>query len=276
MPSLVDSHVHVNQPGRTEWEGFESATKAAVAGGVCLIGDMPLNSSPVVTSAAAYRQKYNEARNLWTDVVLLGGVVPENVRNGELEKMINEGVTVFKCFMTHSGLDEFPNVNEEEIELAYKAFRNSGKEVVFMFHAEDEHTLKEASNPHLHEPKHSYKRFLASRPAEAENAAIKVVIDLCRKYRVRSHIVHLSSASAIPLIAQAKREGVPISAETTFHYLYFDAETVPEGNTLYKCCPPIREASNNEALWKEGLLTSKAIELIVSDHSPCTPGTLSI
>ncbi|KAL6075987.1 Allantoinase AllB [Balamuthia mandrillaris] len=272
MPGLVDSHVHINEPGRTEWEGFHSATRSAAAGGVTTVVDMPLNCSPVTTSVEALDTKLDSTEGkLWVDVAMLGGIVPDNI--DQIKPLVAQGVVGFKAFMVHSGIEEFPHVEVNDIRRAMQELADleeEGNGVVFMFHAEVEEPISKAMEIIKAEkkPPHKYATFLESRPREAENRAIATIIELCREYRVPCHIVHLSSSDAIEMIRQAKKEGVPITAETTFNYLYFKSEEVPDGNTLYKCCPPIRETDNREYLWEA--LKDDVIELIVSDHSPCT------
>ncbi|HVG25294.1 MAG TPA: allantoinase AllB [Thermoanaerobaculia bacterium] len=255
MPGLVDSHVHVNEPGRTEWEGFATATRAARAGGITTIVDMPLNSLPPTTTVAALELKQQHARGD-VSVELWGGVVPGNTR--ELRPMLERGARGFKCFLVHSGVDEFPNVNEREL---YEAARElAGTNAPLLVHAE--------LGEHLHEPSgdpNEYATYLHSRPNAAEDAAIELVARVCRDTGARMHIVHLSSASALRHLDKS----LPLTAETTPHYLHFEAESVPRGRTEFKCAPPIRERSNREELWRG--LASGAIDLVVSDHSPCTP-----
>jgi len=272
MPGIVDSHVHINDPGRTAWEGFPSATRAAAAGGVTTVVDMPLNSSPVTTTLEALRIKQAHTRNkLWVDVALLGGIVPGNEQ--QIYPMVKAGVVGFKAFMVHSGIDEFPHVEEESIRAAMcELAKLRDHDVVFMFHAEVGGPIEQAckSLTKDNSPRsNKYETFLRSRPREAENAAIALVIRLCREYRVRCHIVHLSSSDAIEMLRAARQEGLPITAETTYHYLYFAAEDVPDGNTLFKCCPPIREKDNRDQLWQA--LKDGVISQAISDHSPCTP-----
>jgi allantoinase len=273
MPGVVDSHVHINDPGRSAWEGFPTATQAAAAGGVTTVVDMPLNCSPVTTTLKALKLKQEHSKGkLWVDVALLGGIIPNNAQ--EISPMVHAGVVGFKAFMVHSGIDEFPHVDEEHIRAAMvelKKLQDQGRDVVFMFHAEVGGPIDEA-NKSLGE--HScasskYETFLRSRPREAENEAIALVIRMCREYRIRCHIVHLSSSDAVEMLRAAKEEGLPISAETTYHYLYFAAEDVPDGNTLFKCCPPIRESNNRDKLWQA--LEAGVITQVISDHSPCTP-----
>lgn len=267
MPGLVDHHVHVNEPGNTEWEGFITATRSAASGGFTTIVDMPLNSIPVTTTVDALKEKMKSMEDkLWVDTALLGGVVPGN--QDQLEDMINLGVVGFKCFMIHSGLDEFEHVKEEDIRKAMEVFKKVGKDkTVFMFHAEIDccGCVKTSNDDDVR----SYQRFLNSRPREFENEAIKLVIKLAKEYDVKCHIVHLSSSDAIELIKKAKDEGVPITAETTFHYLYFSSENIQDGKPLFKCCPPIREESNRNKLWEA--LKSGIITQVVSDHSPSPP-----
>lgn len=259
MPGLVDSHVHVNEPGRTEWEGFATATSAAAAGGITTIVDMPLNSLPPVTTLAALEEKQRVARGA-VHVELWGGVIPGNTR--ELRPMLEAGARGFKCFLVHSGVEEFPNVDARQLREAARELAPTGAPL--LVHAE----LPEQ----LHEPHgdpNDYATYLHSRPNAAEDEAIELVLEVARETGARMHVVHLSSGSALQLLAQARREGLPLSAETTPHYLHFVAEAVPHGHTEYKCAPPIRERANRERLW-HGLATD-LIGLVVSDHSPCTP-----
>lgn len=259
MPGLVDSHVHVNEPGRTEWEGFETATRAARAGGITTIVDMPLNSLPTTTSRDALEIKQRHAHGN-VHVALWGGVVPGNT--GELRPMIEAGARGFKCFLVHSGVDEFPNVNERELFDAARTLAGSGAPL--LVHAE--------LGEHLHEPHGDpadYATYLRSRPNAAEDAAIEMLLRVCRETGARIHVVHLSSASALSILRRARAEGLPLTAETTPHYLHFDAESIPHGRTEFKCAPPIREQANRDALWRG--LAEGLIDLVVSDHSPCTP-----
>ncbi|GAA1516153.1 allantoinase AllB [Kribbella lupini] len=261
MPGVVDTHVHVNDPGRTEWEGFTSATKAAAAGGVTTIVDMPLNSIPPTCDVAALELKRKTAeRQAYVDVGFWGGAIPGNL--ADLRPLHDAGVFGFKCFLLHSGVDEFPALEQAELEAAMRAI--GAFDGLLIVHAEDAHRIDSA--PAASGPQ--YDGFLRSRPREAENAAVAVVIELARRTGCRVHILHVSSAEALPLIARARRGGVRITAETCPHYLTFCAEEIPAGATAYKCCPPIREAANRELLWdglREGL-----IDLVVSDHSPST------
>jgi allantoinase len=260
IPGLVDTHVHVNEPGRTEWEGFASATRAAAAGGVTTIVDMPLNSIPPTTTVAALELKRRAAEGqVFVDVGFWGGVVPGN--EADLEPLAAEGVFGFKCFLVHSGVDEFPPVTADEMEAAMVVLAGADDSLLIV-HAEDAAVIDGA--PHPHSP--SYADFLASRPREAEGVAIAAVIERAQRTGARAHILHLSSADALDRIATAKHHGVRLTVETCPHYLTLSAEEIPSGATAFKCCPPIREAGNRDALWQG--LESGVIDFIVSDHSP--------
>ena len=262
IPGLVDTHVHVNEPGRTEWEGFASATRAAAAGGVTTIVDMPLNSIPPTTSVAALDAKRAAAEGqVFVDVGFWGGVVPGNL--DDLAPLVGAGVFGFKCFLLHSGVDEFPPVTPDGMEAAMAVLADLGS--LLIVHAEDARLIDEAPHPHSAE----YVDFLASRPPEAEDAAIADVIERARRTGASAHILHLSSADAAGRIARAKGDGVDLTVETCPHYLTLTAEEIPSGSTAFKCCPPIRGAGNREALW--GALDEGVIDFIVSDHSPATP-----
>ncbi|MEU1664350.1 allantoinase AllB [Streptomyces sparsogenes] len=261
LPGLVDTHVHVNDPGRTEWEGFASATRAAAAGGVTTLVDMPLNSVPPTTTVRALEIKRAVARAAaHVDVGFWGGAVPGNVP--DLKPLHDAGVLGFKCFLLHSGVDEFPHLAPAELDAALREIAGFGG--LLIVHAEDPHLIDRAPRPSG--PR--YADFLASRPREAENRAVAGLIQLAREHAARVHILHLSSAEALPMIAAARREGVPVSAETCPHFLTLTAEEVPDGATEFKCCPPIREAANQDALWQG--LADGTIDCVVSDHSPCT------
>ncbi len=261
MPAVVDCHAHINEPGRTEWEGFETATRAAAAGGIATVVDMPLNSIPATTSLQALRIKAAAAEGRCAiDYGFWGGVIPGNA--GELDAMVDAGVTGFKCFLIHSGVDEFPHSTREDLERAMPILARRG--VPLIVHAE----LTPDERPPQGDTR-TYQSYLASRPRRWEDDAIRMMIELCRKHRGRVHIVHLSSSDALVDIAAAKREGLPFSVETCPHYLTFDAEHIPDGATHLKCAPPIREAANREALWAG--LARGDIDMVVSDHSPCTP-----
>jgi allantoinase len=265
MPGLVDTHVHVNSPGRTEWEGFPSATTAAAAGGVTTLIDMPLNSIPPTTTLAGFNTKLETARNnLFVDVGFWGGVVPGNT--DELAGMFEAGVVGFKCFLVPSGVDEFPHVTEEHLREAMPELTRLG--ALLIVHAELPGPIKTEGVP-----AENYQTFLASRPRAAEDEAIELMIDLSREFNTAVHIVHLSSADAVPVLRRAQAEGIKITAETCPHYLHFAAEEIDDGATEFKCCPPIREGENRERLW-DGLAAG-TIDFIVSDHSPC-PGDMKL
>ena len=265
MPGLVDTHVHVNSPGRTEWEGFQTATTAAAAGGVTTLIDMPLNSIPPTTTLAGFNTKLDTAKNnCFIDVGFWGGVVPGNT--GELARMFEAGVVGFKCFLVPSGVDEFQHVTEEHLREAMPELTRLG--ALLIVHAEVPGPIKT-----LDVVAGSYQSFLESRPRAAENEAIELMIRLSREFDTRVHIVHLSSADAVPVLRAAQAEGVKITAETCPHYLHFSAEEIVDGATEFKCCPPIRERDNRERLW-EGVADG-TIDLIVSDHSPC-PGEMKL
>jgi allantoinase len=264
MPGIVDSHVHVNEPGRTEWEGFASATRAAAAGGVTTIIDMPLNSIPATTSAAALTEKRTAAAaRSRVDVGFWGGVVPGNV--GELAGLHDAGVLGFKCFLVPSGVDEFPHVGERELRVAMPVLAELG--AVLLVHAELPGPLERAHRTGG-DPR-SYEGYLHSRPPEAEHAAIAMMLRLCADFGTRIHIVHLSSAFAVDALRAARLDGLPVTVETCPHYLHFAAEDIPDGATAYKCAPPIRGRANREALW--AALRANDIDLVASDHSPCPP-----
>ncbi|MDP5228128.1 MULTISPECIES: allantoinase AllB [Arthrobacter] len=261
IPGLVDTHVHINEPGRTDWEGFASATRAAAAGGVTTVIDMPLNSIPPTTNVENLALKRSVAENqAFVDVGFWGGAIPGNT--GDLRPLHDAGVFGFKSFLLHSGVDEFPHLEAEELETDLAELRKFDS--LMLVHAEDSHAIDRA--PHAEGD--IYAKFLASRPRGAENKAIAEVIERTRWTGARAHILHLSSSDALPMIASAKRDGVNLTVETCPHYLTLNAEEIPNGATAYKCCPPIREASNRELLWKG--LEEGTIDCIVSDHSPST------
>jgi allantoinase len=262
LPGLVDTHVHVNDPGRSEWEGFATATRAAAAGGVTTIVDMPLNSVPPTVDVAALDIKRATAfGHTYVDVGFWGGAVPGNL--SELRPMHNAGVFGFKCFLLHSGVDEFGHLSTGELAAALATLRDLG--ALMIVHAEDPVLIRFAPDPHGR----AYEDFLASRPKDAEHRAIATVIDLARRHHARVHVLHLSSAGALPMIARAREDGVAITVETCPHYLTLSAEDIPDGATQFKCCPPIREAANQDLLWRG--LAAGVIDCVVSDHSPCTP-----
>lgn len=262
MPGLVDPHVHLNEPGRTAWEGFATGTRSAAAGGITTLVDMPLNCSPVTTTAAAVDQKAKAAEGqLQVNCGFWGGIVPGNDR--EIEQMINKGVLGFKAFLTHSGIDEFPNVTEQDLHKAMPIIARH--HLPLLVHCEISTNLKSQSA----KDERSYQNYLSSRPATWEDDAIALMIRLCELYNCRVHIVHLSSASSIAQIKQAKEKGLPITVETAQHYLYFNAEEIPDAETAYKCAPPIREKANNDQLWQA--LQEGIIDFVATDHSPAPP-----
>ena len=262
LPGLVDTHVHVNEPGRTEWEGFATATRAAAAGGVTTIVDMPLNSIPPTVDLAALETKRKSAEGqCFVDVGFWGGAVPGNL--GELRGLHDAGVFGFKCFLLHSGVDEFPPLQPANLD-AYLATL-AAFDGLMIVHAEDSTAIDRAPSA---SGRH-YRDFLASRPRTAENLAVAHVIEAARATRARAHILHLSSSDALPMLASARRDGVRVTAETCPHYLALSAEEVPDGATQFKCCPPVREASNRELLWQG--VGAGTIDCVVSDHSPCLP-----
>jgi allantoinase len=260
MPGVVDTHVHVNEPGRTEWEGFETATRAAAAGGVTTILDMPLNSIPPTTTVEALEVKRAAARGkIRVNVEFIGGVIPGN--SNELEGLARAGVSAFKCFLSPSGVDEFPHLTQRDLREAFPILANLG--LPLMVHAEDPWWLAPAMSSRR------YAHYLASRPVAAERAAIEILVGVMAWRPAPVHIVHLSSASSIDIVRKAKQRGLPLTVETCPHYLTFVAEEIPDGATEYKCAPPIREAAEREALW-DALLAGD-IDLLASDHSPCPP-----
>src|ERR1700674_1431191 len=267
MPGLVDTHVHINEPGRTEWEGFSTATRAAAAGGVTTLIEMPLNSIPATTTAAGFREKLAAATGkLCVDVGFWGGVVPENF--AELRPLWEAGVFGFKCFLVPSGVEEFAHVVETDLRAALPELAALGAPL--LVHAElpgpvaqAAKNLSKAADPRL------YAAWLASRPRAAENEAIGLLLRLCREFRVRTHIVHLSSSDTLPQLRQARSDALPFSVETCPHYLTFIAEEIPSGATEFKCAPPIRERENQEKLW--AALADGTIDFIATDHSPCPP-----
>ena len=258
-PGIVDTHVHVNEPGRTEWEGFDTATHAAAAGGVTTIVDMPLNSVPATTTVAAFAAKQSAARGrVHVDVAFWGGVVPGNA--GELDGLVDAGVRGFKCFLAPSGVEEFPHVTEADLREALPILARRG--VPLLVHAEDPTCLTRPTRP-------TYRAYLASRPPRAELEAVAMMIRLSREYGAHVHIVHVACAEAVDAVARAKADGVPITAETCPHYLTFTADDVRDGATEFKCAPPIREASHRDALWAG--LQSGTLDLVATDHSPAPP-----
>ena len=270
MPGLVDTHVHVNEPGRTDWEGFQTATRAAAAGGVTTIVDMPLNCIPATTTVDNLKAKMEATRDkLQVDVAFWGGVIPGNTN--EIAGLWDAGVVGFKCFLIHSGVDEFPNVTEADLREAMPELARF--DATLIVHAElpgpIEAACYQSSNPEASAANRVYETFLRSRPREAENAAVELMLRLSRVTGCRIHIVHHSSADALSLLREAKAAGARVTVETCPHYLHFAAEEIAAGATEFKCCPPIRERENREQLWEA--LRDGTIDMVVSDHSPCPP-----
>ncbi|MGW3728034.1 allantoinase AllB [Streptomyces sp. NPDC000851] len=261
LPGLVDTHVHVNDPGRTEWEGFWTATRAAAAGGITTLVDMPLNSLPPTTTVENLRTKQKAAADkAHIDVGFWGGALPGNVK--DLRPLHDAGVFGFKAFLSPSGVDEFPHLDHEQ--LARSLAEIAAFDGLLIVHAEDPHHL--AAAPQQGGPK--YAHFLASRPRDAEDTAIAHLIAQAGRLHARVHVLHLSSGDALPLIAEARAEGVRLTVETCPHYLTLTAEEVPDGASEFKCCPPIREAANQDLLWQA--LADGTIDCVVTDHSPST------
>jgi allantoinase len=263
MPGIVDCHAHINEPGRTEWEGFETATRAAAAGGITTVVDMPLNSIPVTISPEALRKKVAAAEGkIAVDCAFWGGLVPESAEH--LEALIQAGAVGAKAFLVHSGIDEFPMAREEDLRKGMKALAAAGAPLIA-------HAELDRARPGLEAQgdKRRYRTYLASRPPEWEVEAIELLTRLAKETGCATHIVHLSAADALPTVKRAKADGLQFTAETCPHYLTLAAEDIPDGRTEFKCAPPIRERANQERLWqglREGL-----ISMVVSDHSPCTP-----
>jgi allantoinase len=280
-PGIVDTHVHVNEPGRTGWEGFETATCAAAAGGVTTLVDMPLNSIPATTTVRGLLAKREAAdRQCHVDVAFWGGVVPGNT--GELDGLIDAGVRGFKCFLVPSGVDEFPAVDESELRRAMPVLAR--RRATLLVHAESPAVIEAHApeQPHaapkdeasgrgagLARPMQPYSAYLRTRPPEAEVEAIRMMARLASEFGVRTHIVHVAAAGAVEEIARAQDEGAPITAETCPHYLTFSAGEIADGATAFKCAPPIRGASDREALWKG--LRRGVLGLVATDHSPAPP-----
>ena len=268
LPGLVDTHVHINEPGRTEWEGFQTATKSAAAGGVTTLVDMPLNCVPETTDVPALEEKRKAALGkTWVDWATWGGVVRGKV--DAIEPLAHAGVPGFKCFLIHSGIDGFAWVNEADLRLALEKLRGTG--LPLLVHAEITGPV-DAATKHLNEASadwRKYSTYLASRPDTAEVEAIALLIRLAKEFRAHIHIVHLSSAGALLQLAAARDHGVPLTVETCTHYLWFASDEIPDGATEFKCAPPIRNAQNRERLWKA--LEEGRIDMVATDHSPCPP-----
>ncbi|MEO7310968.1 MAG: allantoinase AllB [Chitinophagaceae bacterium] len=267
MPGIIDPHVHINEPGRASWEGFDTATKAALAGGITTLVDMPLNASPVTTTVKAFQLKLASTQNqLHTNCGFWGGIIPGN--ESEIEGLIAAGVMGFKAFLTHSGIDEFPNLTEADLRKAMPIIAKQG--LPLLVHCE----LDDKGHKSFSDDERSYENYLSSRPKKWEDDAIALMIRLCEEFHCRTHIVHLSSAQSIEQIKKAKQKGLPLTAETGQHYLYFNAEEIADGQTQFKCAPPIREAKNNELLLQA--LQDGTIDFVATDHSPAPPALKQI
>jgi allantoinase len=266
LPGLVDTHVHINEPGRTDWEGFASATRAAAAGGITTIIDMPLNSIPPTIDAGALRAKRAAAAGqIHVDVGFWGGAVPGSV--GRLPDLHGDGAFGFKVFLVDSGVPEFPPLDRAGLGRVMAQVAALGSVVIV--HAEDAAVIAASAGPVTGDESRAYRAFLRSRPPAAEVSAIAQVIELAQETGARAHVLHLSAADAIGPLAAARRRGTGVTAETCPHYLALAAEDVPDGATQFKCCPPIRERDNRERLWRA--LRDGIIDCVVSDHSPCPP-----
>jgi allantoinase len=266
LPGLVDSHVHINEPGRTDWEGFETATRAAAAGGYTMLVDMPLNCLPATTTVAALEAKRAAAQGKCRiDWAAWGGVVHDN--QSDIEALAASGVRGFKCFLVNPGIDGFTMVAEQQLRSALPHVARSG--LPLLVHAELPGPIDLATDALASADWNCYSTYLQSRPDEAELAAIRLMLSLCREYGFRLHIVHLSSSQALPELRAARDEGLGVSVETCPHYLHMCAETIANGATLSKCAPPIRSRENCERLWQG--LREGTIDLVVTDHSPCPP-----
>lgn len=262
LPGVIDPHVHINEPGRTNWEGFNTATRAALAGGLTTLVDMPLNSAPVTTSVANFELKLAAtAGQLHTNCGFWGGIVPGNAQ--EVEGLIERGVLGFKAFLTHSGIDDFPNATEADLRQVMPLLARHG--LPLLVHCE----LTTPDDAWKLGDKRSYANYLASRPTSWEDNAVALMIRLCEEYDCPTHIVHLSSAASIAPLAAAKANGLPLTVETAQHYLFFNAEDIEDGQTQFKCAPPIRERANNEQLWQA--LQAGIIDFVATDHSPAPP-----
>lgn len=266
LPGLVDSHVHINEPGRTDWEGFETGTRAAAAGGCTMLVDMPLNCLPATTTVAAFEAKREAARGKCrVDWAAWGGVVADN--QADIEAMAAAGVLGFKCFLIHPGIDGFTMLTEPELRAALPHVARTG--LPLLVHAELGGPVDAATAALAGADWRSYATYLKSRPDEAELSAIRLLVSLCREYRFRLHIVHLSTCEGLSILRAVRAEGLPVTVETCPHYLHLAAETIADGATLCKCAPPIRSRENREKLWQG--LREGVIDLVATDHSPCPP-----
>ena len=266
LPGLVDSHVHINDPGRTDWEGFETATMAAAAGGYTMLVDMPLNCVPATTSVPALEEKRAAAQGRCrVDWAAWGGVVPDN--QTDIAALAAAGVRGFKCFLIDSGIDSFTMVTDQQLKAALPHIAQTG--LPLLVHSELPGPVDKANKTLIRGDWRRYETYLQSRPAEAELSAISLLLQLCREHEFRLHIVHLSTSQALNVLRAARSEGLPVTVETCPHYLHLASETIPDGATLNKCAPPIRSQENREQLWQG--LRDGIIDLIATDHSPCPP-----
>jgi allantoinase len=266
LPGLVDSHVHINDPGRADWEGFETATRAAAAGGYTLLVDMPLNCLPPTTKVAALEAKRAAAQgHCRVDWMTWGGVVADNAH--DIEPLANAGVPGFKCFLIHPGIDGFTMVTEPQLRAALPHIARTS--LPLLVHAELSAPIDSATAMLANADWSLYETYLQSRPEEAELSAIRMLLSLCREYKFRLHIVHLSASQALAELRAARAGGLPVTVETCPHYLHLSAETIPKGATLFKCAPPIRSLENRDQLWQA--LRDGTIDLVATDHSPCLP-----
>ncbi len=266
MPGLVDTHVHIDEPGRTDWEGFQTATRAAAAGGVTTLIDMPLNSIPATTTVAALEMKRDAAqKKCWVNVGFWGGVVPGNA--SDLHTLHHAGAFGFKCFLVPSGVAEFANVTEEDLRVALLVLAEL--DAPLLVHAELPEPIEKVGRKLAKSDPAKYKSWMLSRPPIAETKAIEMILRLAREYTAQVHIVHLSSHLSLPIIRRAKKEGLRITVETCPHYLFFASGSIRNGRTEYKCAPPIRDSQNNKKLW--GGLDKGVIDFVVSDHAPAPP-----
>jgi len=266
LPGLVDSHVHINEPGRTEWEGFRTATRAAAAGGYTLLVDMPLNCLPATTTVAALEAKRRAAKGqCHVDWMAWGGVVSDNQEH--IESLAAAGVPGFKCFLIHPGIDGFTMVNERQLRAALPHVARTG--LPLLVHAEQPGPVDAATRRLAGADWSKYATYLESRPDEAELSAIQLMISLCHEYHFRLHIVHLATSQALDMLRAAKSDGLPVSMETCPHYLHLSSEKIPDGQMLFKCAPPVRSRENCEKLWRG--LQEGVIDLVATDHSPCPP-----
>ncbi len=266
LPGCIDLHVHINEPGRTNWEGYESGTQAAAAGGTTTIVDMPLNSIPSTINASALETKRASAKaKAYVNVGFWGGAVPGNEK--DIPDLAAEKVRGFKCFMVPSGVEEFDFVSTQDLEKSAEAIQPTGLRL--LAHAEDPETIEKSAKIWTGENGASYADYLLSRPEEAEEIAVQTLVRISTTYDLDVHVVHVASARALDVIRAAKAQGCKITAETCAHYLYFSAEDISDGDTLFKCAPPIRKASVREALW--GGLADGTLDFITSDHSPSLP-----